>query len=505
MTEVPMSPKSNFSKLFLVGIIFMWAIFPVWGATRTWNSSGSTDANNGSNYSPTGALLTTDDIVLSNTSIIDWIQTGNLSVNSIVMNTTYTGNFSMNGYSLTTVKQCYLNGTIGTWTMSGYYQMTGSGNFYLGNFGTFDGRNGTLDLTGGTTNLLDSIGVSKTITYPFKNITMARDSFSSVFIYTPCCPGTMCSHIFTIGRGVVNSQGCAYFTIDPDTSYFLKNTRGSSSNEYIESYFYSACWRSIQIQHNNTGARTLHFPKIYISGASQTQIFSHISDTIIFDDSMLSPGIRFQTDIKSVIYPKVYYGDWSATTLMGTELEFHFGHSNFNTSGFVFSYIGSLQHPIVTFFMDTCVLNYAGSAWALDTSSLLTINRGKSTLNFVNGTDISVKSSSQKFYNVTCSTYTGAKVILLDSMACENKLRIKGKFFAPYPVLTGTFIDSTTDTCKLSSLYLTGDAYLSATSKLQWYPGAVIYAVGTGKQTIYTNSNKIVKVIARKGSKLTVK
>lgn len=61
-------------------------------ATRTWNSGGSTNANDGNNYSPTGAIGTTDDLVLNNTSVVDWDTSAALTVGSVSIASTYTGN-----------------------------------------------------------------------------------------------------------------------------------------------------------------------------------------------------------------------------------------------------------------------------------------------------------------------------------------------------------------------------------------------------------------------------
>ena len=69
----------------------------------------------------------------------------------------------------------------------------------------------------------------------------------------------------------------------------------------------------------------------------------------------------------------------------------------------------------------------------------------------------------------------------------------------------GNFTDSLTDTCKLSSLYLGGNGYLSSLSNLSWYPGAILTATGTIKQYVYANSNSMPKVVVKKGVKLTVK
>jgi len=70
-------------------------------ATRTWNSSGSTDCNDGNNYSPTGTLLATDDLVFNSTSTVNCTLTANLTVNQIDVDSGYTGTFDTDTYNLT--------------------------------------------------------------------------------------------------------------------------------------------------------------------------------------------------------------------------------------------------------------------------------------------------------------------------------------------------------------------------------------------------------------------
>jgi len=53
--------------------LFILLLLPclVFGATRTWNSSSSTDMNDGANYNPTGAIAADDDLVFNNTSVVN--------------------------------------------------------------------------------------------------------------------------------------------------------------------------------------------------------------------------------------------------------------------------------------------------------------------------------------------------------------------------------------------------------------------------------------------------
>jgi hypothetical protein len=65
----------------------------------TWNSGASTDANNAANYSaglPADAVVTLDA-----TSVVNWIFTANMSVESITISAAYTGVVTMTGFTLT--------------------------------------------------------------------------------------------------------------------------------------------------------------------------------------------------------------------------------------------------------------------------------------------------------------------------------------------------------------------------------------------------------------------
>ncbi len=65
----------------------------------TWNSGGSTDANLAGNYSaglPADAVVTLDA-----TSVVNWIFTANMSVESITITAAYTGVVTMTGFTLT--------------------------------------------------------------------------------------------------------------------------------------------------------------------------------------------------------------------------------------------------------------------------------------------------------------------------------------------------------------------------------------------------------------------
>lgn len=104
-------------------------------ATRTWSSVGSNDMNNAANYSGAGALLTTDDLVFNNTSVINATATANLDVASITVAANYSGNWSIAEFSAV--------------AETGNMSFDGTGTLNLGNGITLNGASATLHVGSG--------------------------------------------------------------------------------------------------------------------------------------------------------------------------------------------------------------------------------------------------------------------------------------------------------------------------------------------------------------------
>ena len=69
-------------------------------AQRIWNG-GSTDMNLATNYSGSGALLTTDTLVFNGTSVVNATATASLNVSHISIESTYSGAWTISGYTAT--------------------------------------------------------------------------------------------------------------------------------------------------------------------------------------------------------------------------------------------------------------------------------------------------------------------------------------------------------------------------------------------------------------------
>lgn len=81
-----------------------------WGATRTWDGGADGNLNNGTNYDPDGAIDPGDDIVISSTSTAI-TATDNLTCNSFVTTSGYSGNLSLATYKIIAATKVKIDGT----------------------------------------------------------------------------------------------------------------------------------------------------------------------------------------------------------------------------------------------------------------------------------------------------------------------------------------------------------------------------------------------------------
>lgn len=118
-------------------------------ATRTWSSASSTDMNLATNYSGSGALLTTDDLVFNNTSVINATASGNLSVASLTVGDNYSGVMNISGRTITTTGSQLYQNTASSPTINASTILNIGGNYTLGK--SWVGANPAINLTGACT------------------------------------------------------------------------------------------------------------------------------------------------------------------------------------------------------------------------------------------------------------------------------------------------------------------------------------------------------------------
>lgn len=113
-------------------LLILMLVSAVSGTQRIWSSTSSTDMNLATNYSGSGELLTTDTLVFNNTSVVNATATASLSVAHVDIQSTYSGNWTMTGYSLTLNNGgCIVDGT-GNRTFGTALTMNGNGVLHIG-------------------------------------------------------------------------------------------------------------------------------------------------------------------------------------------------------------------------------------------------------------------------------------------------------------------------------------------------------------------------------------
>lgn len=82
--------KKTSRRLIILLFVFLMPGMLAFAATRTWTGAVNNDFNNGSNYTPTGAILATDDLVFNFTATVTY--TVSVTANITINNLTFTVN-----------------------------------------------------------------------------------------------------------------------------------------------------------------------------------------------------------------------------------------------------------------------------------------------------------------------------------------------------------------------------------------------------------------------------
>jgi hypothetical protein len=130
------------------------------GATRTWNSSGSTDGNLATNYTGSGSILPVDDVIFDNTSVGNCTFTGTLTAATLTIAATYTGTFNDGGYAFTVLGSVSITPG-GTFTASGTWTQSHDGNWTYANQGTYSVLSQLIILQGTGTLLFAKAGTNE--------------------------------------------------------------------------------------------------------------------------------------------------------------------------------------------------------------------------------------------------------------------------------------------------------------------------------------------------------
>lgn len=185
-------------------------------ATRTWNSSGSTDMNDGSNYTPTGAILASDFLVFDGTSVVNATATGSLSAATIDVIAAYTGAWNDGGQTITLVNSFNMSSG-GAFTASGTFNMTANGDLTY-NPDSKSTSSWTVDLRGtGTFAVTGYIAVGKMICAYSGKITTLTGSGIALNAVQP----------LTLNGGTLTNNQAGEFRITCSSNYIID--QGSST------------------------------------------------------------------------------------------------------------------------------------------------------------------------------------------------------------------------------------------------------------------------------------
>lgn len=230
---------------------------------RTWASSSSTNLNDGSNYSPTGPLLSSDDLLFTNTSVIDATVTANVSVNSITADASYTGGLFFNHYT------GVLNGD-----RSGYsLYLSGAGNRHFGDNLTFNGNSSTVYLGAGT-KAFDATNCDMT----FNGLNQQLISYKNVTVKSLTV--TNGNRLAVSGDGtlvITKSVNTPFLRLGSDSTFtnnaslaIIPNNTGSAGNftplNFSGNYVFNGSGPVLLDAASGSGSFTLNIPTLNYTG-----------------------------------------------------------------------------------------------------------------------------------------------------------------------------------------------------------------------------------------------
>jgi hypothetical protein len=425
-------------------ILLIMALLPclTFGATRTWTSAASTDMNLSANYDGSGALLTTDDLVFNNTSVVNAAATAPLSVNSVTIASNYTGTWSLSGQTLTCAAGFSDDGITGAHNYGDGITCNGaSSTFHVGSgVGTVTATSCAVTMNTVTAGILD---VDKGVN--FKSLVLGASA-------TVATTGTTTSFsnsttVLTLGANAALSLGAN-----------MALTLTGACDAYSLGAGYSITGAgTLSIFTNVAGA--INLPAM--TKANAFYIRSTVSGSVVTLTGAISCGVlRILTVVSTLTFNQ---GENAITCS-----DLNFGISGAGTGTFNFTNAinlatfdcSSYNSGTVNGNFDNSVITCTGS-WTYGSNHI--INPGTSTVTF-NGTGAQTITSNGKiFYDITANNTGTSFITRADSLTCHDLTLTDGPWnSATYGIRADDFIYSTTDSCRFQNLWLTGDFTRSA-------------------------------------------
>lgn len=196
-------------------ILFMCCLLNA--TQRTWN---------GTDFG--GTIGSTDTLVWDGTSVVNWTATGNMVCGHAEIKSTYSGNWTMTGYTLTLTNGGLLRSGSGTFTLGNGLTFNGNGKLYMN---ATSGTNSSATSCIVTFNGVDTAQIDKSISVKSVVINSSLNNIGSVsfvMIYsTGTIPFVMPAHSLLYGPGnmqVRAAANCTIFSIDPTATVDLSGS-----------------------------------------------------------------------------------------------------------------------------------------------------------------------------------------------------------------------------------------------------------------------------------------
>lgn len=406
-------------------------------ATRIWNSSGSTDMNDSGNYTGTGALLSTDDLVFNNTSTVNATATADLNVASITTTSAYSGEWSVSGRIV---------------TLSGNATFDGTGTLNLGNGFTLNGASATFLLGAGvgTVTSLSCVltmnGTEGMVYTDNKGITIKQLILGIGAIVTR--NGTAGNTSF-----ITSTVGLAPLVMNDNSTFTLNQNSEITVNQPAPFFTLGS-----NVTFNGTGILKCYNQS---NGISNVPAFTRTTGDMHFCAGIAGGVINFTGNINMVNRSLRSYGSIanaaitinygaSGNDIIVTCKDLYFGVNvsgannptvNCNNTTFNVVNFGSYNTSAHTVNLQSSTWNLTGN-W--NSVSNINLNPGSSLIKFITNNH-SVTSKGKPFYNLILDS-PSKTISFLDAMTCNN-LQIK-------PLTTAQFQSGTTVTI---STYNSGD------------------------------------------------
>jgi hypothetical protein len=485
-------------------------------ATRYWLGSINSDLNDASNYSGSGALLTSDALIYDSTSSVDATATASLSVQSVTVSSSYSGSFKDMGQSMTisqTVTVFNTGASSGSFIISGDWGVTGSWTF---------GANGTIQTSGSTVTFQGTT---------LSTVTLAGNSLNNVVCNKTATAGvTFSGSVNLTGNLTVsdtNNQAISWtgttltttgnITMGGTGAYNYGNgvtMNGSGTTFWIKSTVGTQTASSCDLTVNSTDIEFIMDKDVVVNTWSVGVIFRSLtlgaSSSLVINGSK-NFSLNFTGGIPLVI---------GSNSVFTANTEFYFlagGSYSFMTLGsnIVFNGIGKIVFANwnATVTCSIPAVTYTGSGYWI----ILKSNYGQQfTVNLAGDLDLgvadfysvgSVNSNAVTFntngYNLTCYNIRSGRSSALYSHTCNygaSEVRIKnfdGNYWTAGCILnlqssqwycdgTVIFRNNHTVNSGTSKIFFTGDSTITfAASNQSLYdievntPGKGLYVGGT--------------------------